>query len=103
MSDQNDDHDEDDAEQAQQDEQATEQGNGTPLGGRFQMDKLLDALIKYNGSDLHLRVNRPPCIRVRGELRNLGTTLLTPDDTTSLMKSITAERNQTELGEKGGS
>ncbi len=80
-----------------------EQGNGAPIGGRFQMDKLLDALIKYNGSDLHVRVNRPPCIRVRGELRNLGTTLLTPDDTVSLMKSITGERNQAELGEKGGS
>lgn len=84
------------------------EGNGSdqtsaPMGGRFQMDKLLDALIKYNGSDLHLRVNRPPCIRVRGELRNLGTTLLTPDDTVSLMKSITAERNQAELGEHGGS
>src|ERR1017187_996750 len=75
----------------------------TPTGGRFDISKLLDALMKYNGADLHIRVNRPPCIRVRGELRNLGTTVLTPDDTTSLMKSITGERNQTELGEKGGS
>ena len=72
-------------------------------GGRFAMDKLLDALIKYDGSDLHIRVNRPPCIRVRGELRNLGTTLITPDDSSGLMKSITSERNQAELGEKGGS
>ena len=72
-------------------------------GGRFAMDKLLDALIKYDGSDLHIRVNRPPCIRVRGELRNLGTTLITPEDSSGLMKSITSERNQAELGEKGGS
>src|SRR5690242_6820732 len=35
------------------------------LGGRFDIAKLLDAVVKYNGSDLHLRVNRPPCIRVR--------------------------------------
>ena len=73
------------------------------LGGRFDISKLLDAMIKYNGADLHLRVNRAPCIRVRGELRDLGKTLLTPDDTMSLMKSITSERNQTELGERGGS
>src|SRR5436190_1986138 len=73
-------------------------GSASNLGGRFDISKLLDALIKYNGSDLHIRVNRPPCIRVRGELRNLGTTVLTPDDTTSLMKSIAGERNQLELG-----
>ena len=73
------------------------------LGGRFDISKLLDAMIKYNGADLHIRVNRAPCIRVRGELRDLGKTLLLPDDTMSLMKSITSERNQTELGERGGS
>src|SRR5258707_635865 len=72
-------------------------------GGRFDIAKLLDAVIKYNGSDIHLRVNRPPVIRVRGELRDLGKTLLTPDDTMSLMKSVASERNQTELGERGGS
>src|SRR5437660_459155 len=73
------------------------------MGGRFDISKLLDAMLKYNAADLHLRVNRPPCIRVRGELRDLGKTLLTPDDTMSLMKSIASERNQTELGERGGS
>src|SRR5436190_5398065 len=69
------------------------------LGGRFDIAKLLDAVVKYNASDLHLRVNRPPCVRVRGELRNLGTTNLTPDDTVSLMKSVASERSQQELGE----
>ncbi|HLX62607.1 MAG TPA: type IV pilus twitching motility protein PilT [Planctomycetota bacterium] len=72
------------------------------LGGRFDIAKLLDAVIKYNGSDLHLRVNRPPTIRVRGELRNLGTTTLTADDTVSLMKSVASERSQQELSERGG-
>jgi twitching motility protein PilT len=39
---------------------------------------------------------------VRGELHNLGTTPLTPDDTVALMKSITSERHQQELSERGG-
>ena len=44
----------------------------------------------------------PPAVRVRGQLHNLGSTPLTPDDTTMLMKSITSERHQQEVGERGG-
>jgi twitching motility protein PilT len=64
--------------------------------------RLLEAIIKYEASDLHLAVGRPPAARVRGELHNLGNTPLTPEDTMTLMKSITSERHQTELGERGG-
>jgi len=73
-------------------------------GGASSIDitRLLDAVIKYDASDLHLRVGRPPAVRVRGELHDLGKTPLTPDDTSSLMKSITSERHQQELGERGG-
>jgi twitching motility protein PilT len=70
--------------------------------GRLDIAKLLDAVIKYDASDLHLAVGRPPVLRVRGELHNLGQTLLTPDDTVQHMKSITSERHQQELAERGG-
>ncbi|HEY3323132.1 MAG TPA: type IV pilus twitching motility protein PilT [Planctomycetota bacterium] len=78
--------------------------NGTPGGGGAKADiaRLLDAVVKYDASDLHLAVGRPPAVRIRGELRNLGTTPLTPEDTTTLMKSITPERHQQALGENGG-
>lgn len=65
------------------------------------IDRLLEACIKMGGSDLHLTVGRPPVLRISGHLRSLDTKVLEPDDTTSLMKSITPERNQQELQETG--
>jgi len=66
------------------------------------IDRLLDAVIKMGGSDLHITVGRPPPIRIGGKLRSLDTKVLEPDDTVSLMKSITPEKNQQELQEVGG-
>jgi twitching motility protein PilT len=79
-------------------------GAPAPMGAPAKLDiaRLLEAVIKYDASDLHLSVGRPPVARVRGELRDLGKTPLTSDDTTALMKSITSERHQQEMGERGG-
>jgi twitching motility protein PilT len=66
------------------------------------IDRLLEACIKMGGSDLHLTVGRPPVLRISGRLRSLDTKVLGPEDTTSLMKSITPEKNQQELQEAGG-
>jgi twitching motility protein PilT len=83
-------------------------GGSTPPGGQpktgapMDIGRLLEAVIKHDASDLHLAVGRPPVARVRGELHNLGQTVLTADDTTRLMKQITSERHQTSLGEVGG-
>ncbi len=66
------------------------------------IDRLLEACIKMGGSDLHLTVGRPPVLRISGRLRSLDTKVLEPDDTVSLMKSITPERNQQEFQEVGG-
>mgnify|MGYP000978973256 FL=1 len=68
----------------------------------MQIDRLLDTVVKLGVSDLHLTVGRPPTIRLHGHLRNLQTKVLDSDDMVSLMKSITPERNQQELQEKGG-
>ena len=68
----------------------------------MEIDKLLKASVDNGGSDLHLRVGAPPKLRVRGHLRSLGTTVLTPDDTLSLMRSITSEKHQAELQDVGG-
>ncbi|MHC5082501.1 MAG: type IV pilus twitching motility protein PilT [Planctomycetota bacterium] len=65
------------------------------------IDRLLEACIKMDGSDLHIVVGRPPVLRISGRLRSLDTKVLDADDTTSLMKSITPERNQEELQETG--
>jgi twitching motility protein PilT len=68
----------------------------------LQMDRLLDVVIKQDGSDLHITVGRQPTVRMGGRLRNLNTKVLDSEDTMQLMKSITPEKNQQELQEKGG-
>jgi twitching motility protein PilT len=66
------------------------------------MDRLLQACIAQDASDVHLVVGRPPVFRINGRLRALETKVLDPEDTVELMKSITPERNQQELQEEGG-
>lgn len=66
------------------------------------MEKLLTTVIQLKASDLHITVGQPPVIRHHGRMRKLDTKSLDPDDTTSLMKSITPDRCQQELQEKGG-
>ncbi|MEK6701814.1 MAG: type IV pilus twitching motility protein PilT [Planctomycetota bacterium] len=68
----------------------------------MQIDRLLDTIVKMSASDLHLTVGRPPTIRLHGHIRNLQTKTLEGDDMVALMKSITPERNQQELQERGG-
>ena len=67
----------------------------------IQIDRLLETVVRQNASDLHLAVGRPPCLRLRGGIRELQTKALEPEDTTALMKSITPERIQQEFEESG--
>ena len=69
----------------------------------LQMDRLLDVVVKQDASDLHISVGRRPTVRMGGRLRELQTKVLDPEDTLQLMKSVTPEKNQQELQEKGGS
>ncbi len=66
------------------------------------IDKLLATVISLKASDLHIAVGQPPVIRHHSRLRRLDTKILEPDDTTALMKSITPDRCQQELQERGG-
>src|SRR6187549_3294454 len=68
------------------------------------MEKLLATVIQIKASDLHISVGQPPVVRHQGRLRKLdiGGGLLDNDDTTGLMKSITPDRCQQELQQKGG-
>jgi twitching motility protein PilT len=68
----------------------------------FQIDKLLEMVVKEKVSDLHISVGQPPVVRAGGRMVKLETRTLTAEDTTNLMKSICPERNQQELQERGG-
>ena len=65
------------------------------------IDKLLEACVKQGASDIHITVGQPPVFRLHGRMRKLETKVLEPDDTVSLMKSISPERCQRELQEAG--
>jgi len=67
----------------------------------IQIDKLLQFVISKNGSDLHLHVGQSPVVRLHGRLRPLETETLGPEDTVTLMRSITPDRNQQELDAVG--
>ncbi|MCS6977772.1 MAG: type IV pilus twitching motility protein PilT [Gemmatales bacterium] len=66
------------------------------------MEKLLETVYTLKASDLHISVGQPPVIRLHGRLRRLDAKVLEPDDTMALMKSITPDRCQQELQERGG-
>jgi twitching motility protein PilT len=70
--------------------------------GSLHIDRILETCIKRGASDIHLTVGRPPVLRLHGHLRSLETKVLEPEDTVSLMKAITPERNQQEIQEEGG-
>ncbi|HWC89297.1 MAG TPA: hypothetical protein VG433_06575, partial [Pirellulales bacterium] len=38
----------------------------------LEIDKLFTALVKLEGSDLHMKVGRPPIVRVHGTLRPMS-------------------------------
>ncbi len=67
----------------------------------IQIDRLLETTVRRSASDLHLAVGKPPTLRMHGRMRELQTKVLEPEDTMSLMKSITPERIQQEFEETG--
>jgi twitching motility protein PilT len=73
-----------------------------PTAANVLIDKLLATVIQLKASDLIITVGQPPVIKHNGRIRRLDTKSLEQDDTTALMKSITPDRCQQELQEKGG-
>jgi twitching motility protein PilT len=71
--------------------------------GTILIDKLLTAAVKNGVSDIHITAGLPPVFRIDGHMKPQKTKVLTGDDTNGLMKSITPERCQLEIAEKGGS
>ncbi len=67
----------------------------------MQINKLLQTVVNQDASDIILTVGCKPMLRLYGRLMPLQTKVLEPEDTVSLMKSITSERCQQELQEVG--
>ena len=61
-----------------------------PLGLNFK--GVLQEMIRRNGSDLHLKVGRPPTIRVDGELEAIDGPPLKPEDLKALAEQLMTPR-----------
>ncbi|MFO1019092.1 MAG: PilT/PilU family type 4a pilus ATPase [Planctomycetales bacterium] len=68
----------------------------------LEVDKLFRQLIKYNGSDLHLKVGKPPTLRVRGELRELQMDPITQEGMQQLLYPMMDDRNRQIFHNEGG-
>ncbi|MGL4594082.1 MAG: type IV pilus twitching motility protein PilT [Thermoguttaceae bacterium] len=68
----------------------------------YEIDKLFRALVKLSGSDLHLKVDRPPIVRVKGELQNLNRGPIDDEEMTRIILPIMDERNRKILNDTGG-
>jgi twitching motility protein PilT len=68
----------------------------------LEIDKLFRALVKLEGSDLHLKVDRPPYIRVAGTLRPMNRDPVDDDEMVRLIFPMMDERNRRIFDEEGG-
>jgi twitching motility protein PilT len=69
-------------------------------GGGFDYKSILQHMIQQNASDLHLKVGRPPTLRVDGQMVSLEMTPLTQEDLRSLAEQIMAPKNIKEFSEQ---
>ncbi|MGA8746986.1 MAG: type IV pilus twitching motility protein PilT [Solirubrobacterales bacterium] len=68
----------------------------------FDIDSALSTLVEREGSDLHIKVDSPPILRVHGQLTQLeGHPALTAEDTEKAFHDIAEVRSLTEFEEDG--
>jgi twitching motility protein PilT len=68
----------------------------------LEVDKLFAALVKLEGSDLHLKVGVPPHVRVKGSLRPLSRGPIEDEEMERLLYPMMDERNRKIFDETGG-
>jgi len=66
------------------------------------VDKIFRAVVKLDGSDLHLKVGQPPYVRVAGSLRPLKHDPISPHEMRDLCFPLMDERNKNIFAEEGG-
>jgi len=71
-------------------------------GYKFEVDRLFEALVKLNGSDLHLKADQPPIIRVKGSLQPLKHPKIDDPKMRQLCVPIMSERQRKIFEEEGG-
>ncbi len=67
---------------------------------KMEIKELLKTVVEKDASDMHLKVDSPPCLRIHGELVNLDLDYLTPDDVERLAGSIVNENQKQKFEQK---
>jgi twitching motility protein PilT len=65
----------------------------------FNFKAILQQMVQLNASDLHLKVGRPPTLRVHGDLSPLPLPALRPEDLSTLAKEIMSPKQVKEFTE----
>lgn len=68
--------------------------------GGFDYKSILQNMIQQGASDVHLKVGRPPTLRVDGHMMSLDMPALTQEDLRSLAEQIMAPKNIKEFSEQ---
>ncbi len=68
----------------------------------LEVDKLFRALVKLEGSDLHMKVGRPPMVRIRNELRPLSRGPIDKAEMVRLLVPMMNDRSRRIFEEEGG-
>lgn len=68
----------------------------------LEVDKIFRALVKLEGSDLHLKVNQPPMVRVGGELKPLNRGPVDSEEMVRLLLPMMDQRNLNIFEQEGG-
>ena len=72
-------------------------GPGAPPGPAYNYKAILQAMVQQNASDLHLKVGRPPTLRVDGDLRPLELPAMKPEDLRSVGEQILPPKQRREF------
>ena len=70
--------------------------------GEMKLDSLFTMTTKTKASDLHVKVGKPPLLRIQGVIRALETPPLTHEDTQRLLLPIMSEEQRKHLDKLGG-
>ena len=68
----------------------------------LEVDKYFRALVKLEGSDLHMKVGKPPLVRIRNELRPLNREPIEAEEMVRLLVPMMNDRSRRIFDEDGG-
>ena len=69
-------------------------------GSDFRLRLALEEMVRGRASDLHLKVGRPPVLRVHGELRETDLPILRADDLRRCAEQILSQQQREEFAER---